>query len=427
MKLERLSLILFLLLACAKLPYAQSSNLYPKAYELPAKQITAFNLTTDQDFFPPGSTDHNYTMGVLFNWYGPGTNRPLFLLPYPLELLDGGVSWLSGCERELATSGFHFGYSAFTPEKLAVFEQVLDDRPYSGILNFQSSRVYTFKDYPRWAMRTRFMVAILGTYLGHNVQSAIHYIQSKRDSFDMPIQGSARPIPHGWKHQIGNGGGLTAMYSNEFVYDLMNVGNKPSYLHANLKGGFSLGMYTNISLGMEMRLGLLSPLKRAWHTGINVMNLTDKKKRKRLRGEPVEKPHPKEIEIYPELEIDKAPFYPKPNTDIRRTFELFLHSELKGNFWAENTLLTGDFMLGPKNFTVPGPFYSGDCDDRVMMRALNAEFFLGLVLRINYFECSYGGVIRSAELAYTDQEVAATGRGPYRNMVWGQLSFGWRL
>lgn len=429
-------LLFYTLVFC--LPYTLPAQLE----ELPPRGITGFNLATDQDFFPPGSTDHNYTMGILFNWYGPSTNRCTFGLPWA----QGGIDkllfekWLA--EESLQVSGIHFGYAAFTPEAIGERMVISHDRPYSGALVYQSSRIYqlstSIKD-PKWALRTRLGIAVLGLGIGEAIQSGIHYLMADKDSLGTPTYPEGRrPVPQGWSNQLADGGGFSLLYQAEFLRNFCNH----KWFQMNGKFGASLGYYTRANIGFEGRIGKL--MRTPWFIqadGLASINkgfpnlsevaskyekLVQKKKNK---GED-ESPEPiteEELlrlirEQYYSYPVDppfksKASFWPKE-------CEAYLHYDLNLNAWLDNGLVTG-ITTTAFNDRVGALHYWQDrgadkLQNGVRLNPFTAELFIGGMIRVNYFELGYGGAFRTTELVYS------TGRR-FRNMAWGQIRFGWRL
>ncbi len=415
-------LLLFCLLFISPL-YSQKGNLGPR-------RITGFNFVTDQDYFWPGSSDRNYTMGATLNWYGPATGRKTFVLPIVLGHLDQLI-WPSFMgEKSLKVSGFHFGYAAFTPDSLSLAKVVADDRPYSGPLVLQSSRTYRSAKDSTLALRTRFGVGLLGFGIGNAVQSSIHYLMAQRDSNGTPsYPPGRRPVPMGWDNQIADGFGLSFLYQADWLKNLV----AKDYFQLTFKLTTSLGYYTRGAVGVEGRLGWFN---RKWYfqddvngpinKGIADIEYIERWRRKLGLQEDIEgilKEHHEKLDTLSKTEKASPPYLPSVNW-IPKRFELYLHYDLNFNAWLDNGLITGNSTS--HFWDRPGALHYWQSKDaakdqnQVMLNPFTCEAFLGVIFRINYFELGYGGYFRSADLVYVDES-----RGDFRDMIWGQLRFGW--
>ena len=402
-------LLVLLLLGTASMALAQKDK-GENDTVLPPRAITGFSLTIDQDAFfiiSDLNKDQNYTIGLNLLWAGMGTNRYFLLTPALLNGIDAAtvdLFWPNRLHRsDMVISSFAFGFSGFTPENLTSSEIVYDDRPYSSVMYFQSGRAYYKpKLNKHFAASTSFSLQILGTHLGKSVQTAIHYLQSSTDQNDAPVPGTARPIPKGWSNQIGNGGGISATYSYDLLYRPWD--NKWFDHNFHLIGGTDIGLYTNLNAGFGAMLG---KVERPWFLPVNQNSGTDQF---------VASQQAKKLGYLLEQDTIDNPVY-EPYW-IKKPFiwELFLKMECRGFLWADNGLLTGNTVIGPK------PFEVNDPGSKVEMSHFTYEVFAALVLRLQYLDLSYGAKFRSRELNYTD------GRpDQFRNHLWGHVSLGWRL
>jgi len=317
-------------------------------------------IFSDQDYFNnilkiAPNFDRNYTMGFGVNIYGKWTGSNCVFTNYPLKFIER-ITKLKDHYVHVF-SNFTFGMSGFTPQKIDTASAVTDDRPYSSLLYFRSTRFY---EGPRnRTIIQSFTLGVLGLAVGGDVQTAIHKAMLKSDSTN-------RPVPLGWRNQISDGGEVTAMYSVQIRKNLIGkrqrwaqtgavnsvTGEATQWLQLNAYGEGALGYYTSLMSGFNLRLGLIN----------NYYYMEDN------------------------LGYGNSEKAGGGRT-IKRPLNLYFFANARGRFWAYNSLLMGQYKPNPHSFALSeiSPF-TGEYDmgiklsvgpvqlSWVMISARTAEF-----------------------------------------------------
>jgi hypothetical protein len=219
-----------------------------------------FSLFVDQDlFYPPRNEDRNYTMGVGVQLRGAWLreSRPTSWLGSALDSIDGIGPFarihqdhvLNTTSNGREGSFLTFGVTAFTPDEIEKYEAIDYDRPYASLAFLSFSRATNARDRKWWApvgrvFRTELTFGVLGLRIAETVQTAIHRT--------VRSPGAAKPYdPHGWTHQVSDGGEPTALYRA----GLLGILNESNYFDLGWVTEGSVGYYTNAAVGGVARLG----------------------------------------------------------------------------------------------------------------------------------------------------------------------------
>ncbi len=216
-------------------------------------QGTILSIISDQDILAPNNEDRNYTMG--FNIDVTNKNMGKWFTHYPLSLLHK-ITPCSG-KFENYSSGMGLIGTAFTPEKLDTTGVVIGDRPYAFLLALSTRQItkYTKESmrdvYQAWTIN----YGLFGTYLGREVQSAIHRSPA-----------ITRPVPEGWDNQIGKEGPKFTMLIDFNRFQTFNKYEDPASrielkscrgADAGWMVGGSAGYYMRVYGGIGGRYGLI--------------------------------------------------------------------------------------------------------------------------------------------------------------------------
>jgi hypothetical protein len=226
--------------------HAPSQSEAPEPKSRPPAGGRTFSLWWENDsFLPRGqTTDRFYTNGVrlAWNWSQP----PGWLITSCERLLPFLEPMTRGATAQYALL---VGQNLYAPEDLEAEELIPDDRPYAGWL---------YGGFSVTAERVRSVdvleldVGVVGPWaLGEEVQTAVHKLINSR-------------TPGGWDNQLANELGVLLAYSRaQRVLEIEDhdVAGIPGrrFMDLHLNGGGMLGnVFTNLSLGASLRLGLVS-------------------------------------------------------------------------------------------------------------------------------------------------------------------------
>lgn len=217
----------------------------------------------DQDLFVNGfklGEDRNYTMGFGIS-YSSSRLRGCWLTSPVRWLGQKLYARLNQGKEKIDDAPFIYslllGNGSFTPDDLASYAVIPNDRPYGNITYLQQTMDRV--DQAQHARHTLALsIGVLGTNISRAVQTEIHTWSNENDT---------RPprTPRGWPHQISNGGEPTLMLtrSSEFLLttNAINSGQTRSRFLGEIKHGwkYSLGYYTRGEYGVNLRLGLIDP------------------------------------------------------------------------------------------------------------------------------------------------------------------------
>lgn len=305
-------------------------------YDPPVQPIETkkgFGGLTDQDVFSGDrNEDRNYTMGIVFEFIGPKTDRwnPVALLR---SFADGVTDNIHAKSHgpSFVQHANTWGGTGFTPFNIGDSNIIVNERPYGFLFLFGSRKTLAYDDGDGmmipYSVTSEFTTALLGTSAGREVQSYIHKHH---------WAGSTRPIPRGWDHQIGQGGQFAAMYHfgmNFLIADNNRILNcrMPDVMRTRLHwyqlsvhGDGMVGYYSNVAAGATFRLG--------WFGTPYWMN--------------------NNISLVASQAVKKEPKCSvirnwRKNENIKR-FEFFVYSTVRERVVGWNTFLTGSFIFKDK-------------------------------------------------------------------------------
>jgi hypothetical protein len=156
---------------------------------------------------------------------------------------DADYSW--GASVTIGHSGARatqVGILAMTPRDIELEEAQPEDRPYASLLYFTRSQMSLYED-TRRARFTSYTLGILGLPVAEGVQKVIH-------------EGLGGDEPHGWEHQVSNGGEPTARYVHAEQW-LLGGRDRSAPVRPEVKVtlGGSVGYLTEGSAAISMRWG----------------------------------------------------------------------------------------------------------------------------------------------------------------------------
>lgn len=240
---------------------------------------TAWGFQFDNDWLTPTNEDRNYTFGlglkasgkIVSDWY----------LDVPLHWMDDLTGFRRSYRGEDSNDSKEshsalLGLIAFTPNEIGDREPIYNDRPYASLLYLSVShssvhgekecrgkkcKYKDCKDIGDTVYGSNLSLGVLGLRATEFLQTRVHGIMRTGDRLT-PVD------PLGWKHQISDGGELTAKYTLSVQKWLKNC-SKP--LSKSIKqdlavsGDISVGYFTNCSVASFWRIGKIeSPF---WEQG----------------------------------------------------------------------------------------------------------------------------------------------------------------
>lgn len=218
-----------------------------------------FSVYFENDMFR--SSDHNYTMGLGFQWskksWDHSCPSAVLRLWDVVATRAGrwlGVNWGFPGTAEVEYQTLDYSYllsgTAFTPDSLSADYIVREDRPYGFLFAFTTRRV-SVSDALDASWQSEAVVGVLGTPVGREVQRGLHSILRKMRNSEKP------PDPRGWQYQISNGGEPTLRCALEHERRLVGVRATTMKKHFEATGsaGAELGYYTGLVVGTRARLG----------------------------------------------------------------------------------------------------------------------------------------------------------------------------
>lgn len=206
-----------------------------------------FNFFFENDLF--GDTDQHYTNGMRFSWMSPDLLRyrdsgrvPEWGRPVLEKLLffdDPNKELFPGESRNVVLS---IGQSMFTPEDIAAFDLVEEDRPYAGWLY---GAIAFRKREPDVLDTLEIQLGVVGPLsLAEQAQSLVHEIRDLDK-------------PNGWEHQLENEPTLGLVYQRKLRLLEFDPGGREGleadfipHIGAALGNAFIYG-----SVGAELRVG----------------------------------------------------------------------------------------------------------------------------------------------------------------------------
>ncbi len=196
-----------------------------------------WSATFDNDSY--SFNDGNYTNGIRIGWFSPEIHS---LAPTSVSRRVARASgWLPGIDPNGETYvGFAAGQLIFTPENLLVRDPPLDDRPYAGILYFDTSVMTRDEDrLTAWFLR----VGVVGEpSLAEQTQMELH-------------RWFGADPPRGWDHQLRDEPLLNIGVERHVRAASGTLGDGFEY-DVTPNWGAALGNYfTGLNAGVQLRVG----------------------------------------------------------------------------------------------------------------------------------------------------------------------------
>ncbi|MFK8050097.1 MAG: lipid A deacylase LpxR family protein [Halioglobus sp.] len=204
------------------------------------KDDQSWSFAFDNDVLVPGSRDQDYTYGVSASLSSEAAPYTKWSLNTPLSWLDSqaGFSVLGGTVNTHSTE---IGLYGFTPEDISRRDANSEDRPYASLLYFSNSREHADVR-PDVVWRSTLTVGVLGLDVVGDLQNEVHSVIDSNKA-------------QGWRHQISDGGELTARYSIA-RQRLWPTGHPNVEVKTSLQG--SVGYLSELSYGVSVRLGRIA-------------------------------------------------------------------------------------------------------------------------------------------------------------------------
>lgn len=200
----------------------------------------SWSFAFDNDVLVPGSRDQDYTYGVsasLSSEIAPSSN---WSLNKPLSWLDSH-SGFSALGNSATTYSTEIGLYGFTPEDIARSDANSGDRPYASLVYFSNSQEHADVR-PDVVWRSTFTVGVLGLDVVGDLQNEVHSVIDSNEA-------------QGWRHQISDGGELTARYSIA-RQRLWPTGHPNVEVKTSVQG--SVGYLSELSYGVSLRVGRIA-------------------------------------------------------------------------------------------------------------------------------------------------------------------------
>lgn len=200
---------------------------------------SVLTLSADNDLFSPIQNDRDYTAGVAIAYSGDGLQGDWNLTGRSLNAID--ALFLPEGTSDQGPGALEFGVYGFTPEEISSSPVIEDDRPYSSLVYLSSSRSQSIQGSDNTWTST-LTIGVLGLDIFENGQNLVHEIIDS-------------PKAEGWRHQISDGGELTARYSLAYHSPLGNRSGDNQW-----KSTFfgSVGYLTEVGAALVFRDGLIS-------------------------------------------------------------------------------------------------------------------------------------------------------------------------
>ena len=150
-------------------------------------------LTHENDVLAPSNRDENYTGGLKLE-----LSAPSFKLKWQ--------PFLKFSNEKAAIQRFSLGGTAYTPQDLAKSMIVSRDRPYASLTYLGLGRD-SYSGEMQQHFSSELLIGGIGLPGPGNFQSYLHRIH---------FLGSTRPVPQGWRNQVGYNGSLVINYRTKF-------------------------------------------------------------------------------------------------------------------------------------------------------------------------------------------------------------------
>ena len=202
--------------------------------------LRRWSVHFDNDLFSFANRDRDYTGGVTFGLTGDRAHDHPLSLAGVLERVDRATrfaAWRG--DAALEGEALEVGLLLFTPQNLAAAQPLHDDRPYANLLYAASSEVL-LNESRGTAFQSTFAIGVLGLDVAEAVQHAVHSFVGSTE-------------PHGYSHQVSDGGEPTFMYSVS-RYRLLAQGFRRGHPYSLRVGaGASVGYLTEANLEISVR------------------------------------------------------------------------------------------------------------------------------------------------------------------------------
>lgn len=167
-----------------------------------------FEFSTDQDVLSKDNEDRDYTMGVRFQFYSMNSDFKLMKYlraPFGVKVL----------RKKFFKANYSAGlsHSAFTPRHIELYNIDKTDRPFAGVLFFNSKATYLRQN--KWlGTSINSTIGFEGNFgligkwpanISAFMQAGIHAGQAVLQNDTFPLNDprrSTRPIPRGWPNAI---------------------------------------------------------------------------------------------------------------------------------------------------------------------------------------------------------------------------------
>lgn len=339
----------------------------------------SFFIHTDQDYFFlfPASLneDRNYTQGTCFTYSHEDLNESFFFWPVKkLGELNKG--------KELYSSSFSLGGTAFTPLCLDSIDPIVGDRPFSFLLYVSTSSTYskqksvtkrcTNQDKTNKVIETyhtfNINYGLFGTKLGYEFQSFAHKYLVRGRPED----------PKGWNNRISKGGAPTILIEyNRFrplfgidVFKKKNLEDR-SLFDVGWNFGGSVGYYDRINTGLYARLGYLKKSNQAkwngmwsalssasYQTLLKNKNMTDSTSTTNSKTDTIDNDSIANKNTEPEVKDSshtveqEKPKCPKFKNFIANVPEIFLFGRAGTTLMLRNSMLVGQRFFGNNEYVL---------------------------------------------------------------------------
>ena len=199
-----------------------------------------WSVHIDDDLFSFADRDRDYTGGVTFGLTGPRAHDHPLSLSAALGHVDRAThfaTWRG--DSALEGEALEIGLLLFTPQNLAAAQPLHDDRPYANLLYAASSEV-ALDETRGAAFQSTLAVGVLGLPVAEAVQRAVHSVVGSTE-------------PHGYSHQISDGGEPTFMYSVSRYWLLAESTYRGHPYSLRFGAGASIGYLTEANLEITLR------------------------------------------------------------------------------------------------------------------------------------------------------------------------------
>lgn len=241
MRPSRLSISLALLLVTTGSAHAVVDNntiIQSERSSLDSRAGSSFwSIAMENDLFAGGSDDKDYSFGLTAIYTGPDAASSPFS-PYRFQR---HLDELFIPQGQLDNHSMALGFYGFTPDNIKTSRPLYEDRPYASLIYLQSTRETVHPDRNE-SWTSSLTVGVLGLNLVGSVQNKVHGMLGGNKA-------------QGWKHQISDGGELTARYSvarqKSLLPDRRNMQFKSTQQ-------LSVGYLTEASYALSFRAGTIN-------------------------------------------------------------------------------------------------------------------------------------------------------------------------